>query len=77
MPIGGGIALIVVGAVLTFALTGSIRGIDLHIAGVILMLAGIAGLVLPLVVRTRRRSNRPSARSQQDVIDEGPQEPEP
>lgn len=77
MPMGGGIALIVVGAVLTFALTGSIRGIDLHIAGVILMLAGIAGLVLPLVVRTRRRSNRLSARSQQDVIDEGPQEPEP
>jgi hypothetical protein len=77
MPIGGGIALIVVGAILTFALTGSIRGIDLHIAGVILMLAGIAGLLLPLAVRTRRRSNRPSARSQQDVIDEGPQEPEP
>lgn len=41
------------------------------------MLAGIAGLVLPLVVRTRRRPNRPSARSQQDVIDDWPQEPEP
>ncbi|MEV0407313.1 DUF6458 family protein [Actinoallomurus sp. NPDC050550] len=73
MPIGGGIALIVVGAILTFALTGSVRGIDLHMAGVILMLAGAAGLLLPLLVRTRRRSNRPAARSRQDVIDEGPQ----
>jgi hypothetical protein len=73
MPIAGGIALLVVGAILTFALTGSIRGIDLHMAGVILMLAGALGLVLPLV-RNRSGSNRSSAvRRRPDVFDDGPQ----
>jgi hypothetical protein len=38
MPMGGGLAVIVVGAILTFALTGSVRGIDLHTVGVIVML---------------------------------------
>jgi hypothetical protein len=76
MPIGGGIAILVVGAILAFALTGSVRGIDLHTVGVILMLGGALGLLLPLLVRARaggrRRSNGLTARSQQDVIDEGP-----
>ena len=59
MTIAGGIALIVVGAILTFALTiEPFYGIDLHIVGVILILAGILGLVLPLLVRTRRRSSQ-------------------
>jgi uncharacterized membrane protein YeaQ/YmgE (transglycosylase-associated protein family) len=35
-----------------------------------LMLAGAVSLLLPLLVRTRRRSNRTSARSRQDVIDD-------
>lgn len=68
MPSGGGIALIVIGAALTFALTGSVRGLDLRAAGVILMLAGAACLLLSLLVRTGRR--RTSARSRQDVIDD-------
>jgi hypothetical protein len=76
MSIAGGIALVVVGAILTFALTGSVRGVDLHIVGVILMLAGAVGLLLPLPVRTRfvtrSRSNRPAARSSRDVIDDAP-----
>jgi hypothetical protein len=69
MPIGGGLTLIVVGAILTFALTGSVRGIDLQTAGVILMLAGAVSLLLPLLGR-RQRSSRTSARSRQDIIDE-------
>jgi hypothetical protein len=76
MSIGGGIAIVVVGAILTFALTGSVRGIDLHIVGVILMLGGALGLLVPLLIRARaggrRRPNGLTARSQQDVIDEGP-----
>jgi hypothetical protein len=72
MSLGGGVAVIVVGAILTFALTGSVRGIDLHIVGVILMLGGVLGLLLPLLVRSRRRPNGLTARSRQDVIDEGP-----
>ena len=76
MSIGGGIAILILGAILTFALTGSVRGVDLNIVGVILMLGGALGLLLPLLIRARagngRRSNGLTARSQQDVIDEQP-----
>ncbi|GAA2428130.1 hypothetical protein GCM10010191_46390 [Actinomadura vinacea] len=78
MPVAAGTALLTVGAILTFALTGSLRGLDLHTVGVILMLAGAAGLVLPLLTGTRSRPNRlrswppgrPPARSRQDAIDD-------
>jgi hypothetical protein len=76
MSIGGGIAILILGAILTFAFTGSVRGVDLHVVGVILMLGGALGLLSPLLIRARagsgRRSNGPTARSRQDVIDEGP-----
>ena len=72
MSIGGGVAVIVVGAILTFALTGSVRGIDLHIVGIILMFGGALGLLPSLLVRSRRRPNGLTARSRQDVIDEDP-----
>jgi hypothetical protein len=58
MTTAGGIALIVVGAILAFALrTGTVFGLNLQIVGVILILAGMAGLVLPRLARTRRRSS--------------------
>jgi uncharacterized protein DUF6458 len=75
MPTGGGLTLISVGAILTFALTGSVRGIDLHTVGVILMLAGVVSLLLALLARTRRRTSRMTARSRQDVIDEDRRHP--
>ena len=65
-----GMALLVVGASLVFAVTGSASGIDLHAVGTILMVAGVASLLLPLVLRGRSRPKRWSARSRQDAIDE-------
>jgi uncharacterized membrane protein YidH (DUF202 family) len=58
MSLNGGFALLVIGAALTFALTGSVRGINLHTVGVILMIAGAAILLLALLAYTRRRSTR-------------------
>jgi hypothetical protein len=76
MSIAGGIILIVIGAILTFALTiEPIGGVDLHIVGVILMIAGAAGLLLPLMARKRPGPDLPTVRSLQDVIDDGPQTP--
>ncbi|MEV1176444.1 hypothetical protein [Nonomuraea sp. NPDC049784] len=73
MPIAGAIAVIAVGAILTFALAdGSVGGLDLRIAGVILMLGGALGLLLPLLLRTRSRWPQSTARSLQDVIDDRP-----
>jgi hypothetical protein len=56
MGIGTSIALIAVGAVLKYAVTASVSGIELDTVGVILMVAGIIGLVLSLLwMSTARR----------------------
>ena len=49
MGIGTSIFLIAVGAILKFAVTDGIEGIDLATVGVILMVVGIAGLLLSLL----------------------------
>ncbi len=60
MGIGAGIFLIAVGAILTFALSSEeVAGINLAVVGVILMLAGVAGVILDLVIfAPRRRGGR-------------------
>ncbi len=57
MTIGGSIALIVIGAILRFGITWKPAHIDLQIIGIILMIAGAAGLIISLVflARSRRR----------------------
>jgi hypothetical protein len=49
MGIGTSIFFIAVGAILKFAVTASVSGIDLATVGVILMVVGIAGLLISLV----------------------------
>jgi hypothetical protein len=64
MGTGTCIALIVIGAILRFAIaTGSSHGLNVHVVGVILILAGVLGLVLSLLVwgplsPARRRRSR-------------------
>lgn len=55
MGIGISVFLIAVGAVLTFALDVSVSGIDLDMVGVIMMIAGVLGLVVDLVIFAPRR----------------------
>jgi hypothetical protein len=72
MRIPAGITLIVVGAILTFALKGGhIGSLDLHAVGVILMLAGIVGILLPMLIRNRSRLSRTTIRSRHDIMDDG------
>lgn len=44
MKLGPSFALLVIGAILTFAVTAHISGFNIRIAGVVLMLAGIAAV---------------------------------
>ena len=64
MSTGAAIALIAVGAVLRFALApGSPHGLNVHVVGVVLILAGVLGMVLSLLlllVRTSPRQQRQS-----------------
>jgi phosphate/sulfate permease len=55
MSLGTGIVLVVIGAILAFALNIQVSWIDLHLVGYILMVAGIIGIIIGLVLLTRRR----------------------
>ncbi|QES51713.1 hypothetical protein DEJ50_31550 [Streptomyces venezuelae] len=54
--IGGCIALIVVGAVLTFASDWTMDGVNLDVVGVIMMVCGAIGLAVYSSVAKRRRT---------------------
>jgi beta-lactamase regulating signal transducer with metallopeptidase domain len=49
MPLGTSIFLIAAGAILRYAVTATVSGINLTTVGLILMIVGIAGLVLSLL----------------------------
>ena len=55
MGIGTSMFLIAVGAILKFAVTATVSGIDLATVGVILMVVGIVGLAFSLLVISRAR----------------------
>ena len=58
LTIGSSIFLIAVGAILRYAVTASVSGIDIQVVGLILMIAGAVGLVLSFfqeAIWTRRR----------------------
>lgn len=49
VTIGTSLVLIAVGAILKYAVTADLSGIDIQTVGVILMLIGILGLILSLL----------------------------
>ena len=50
MGIGTSIFLIAVGAILRYAVTATVSGVELETVGLILMIVGIIGLVISLAV---------------------------
>ena len=58
MSLGGGIFLIVVGAILAFALNVNLSWIDLHMVGYICLIAGIIITIIGIILITRRRTSR-------------------
>ena len=50
MGIGTSLFLIAAGAILKYAVTDSISGVDLTTVGLILMIVGIVGLIISLVL---------------------------
>lgn len=66
MSIGSGILLIVIGAILNFALDVRVDWIDLDLVGYILMGAGALMVIIGLINMMRRRSVETTARTQVD-----------
>ncbi|TDE32082.1 DUF6458 family protein [Actinomadura sp. 6K520] len=60
MTIGGSIALLIIGAILAYAVNYDVSGIDIRLVGVILMIGGLVGLVIGIVrmVSARRAVDR-------------------
>ena len=60
MTIGTSLFLIAVGAILKYAVTAHVQGVDINTVGVILMVVGLIGLVLGLYLLVRGRWAAPS-----------------
>lgn len=54
MYIGGGITLLVIGAILSFAVRDNISGVNLTVIGYILMAAGVLAIILSLIFQAQR-----------------------
>jgi NADH:ubiquinone oxidoreductase subunit 6 (subunit J) len=64
MRIGGSLFLIAVGAILNWAVSTHVNGVNLHTVGWILIIVGAVGLLFTLIwMSTRRRT---------DVVHRGP-----
>ena len=66
MSLGTGIVLFVIGAILAFAINVQVAWANLHMIGYILMVAGAVGIILGIILLTRRRRTISSSRT---VID--------
>jgi hypothetical protein len=56
--IGASLALIAIGAILKWAVTDSVNGVNLGVIGVILMVVGAIGLIVTgIFMSTRRRTD--------------------
>lgn len=66
MSIGTGIALVVIGAILYFAVHVSVAGIDIATVGLILMAAGAIVFVIGLILLFSRRRSVSVSRSNVD-----------
>lgn len=55
MGIGTSIFLMAMGAILRYAVADAIEGVDLSTVGLILMIAGLAGIVISFLMMTMAR----------------------
>ena len=68
MYFGTSIFLVALGAILKFAVTATVAGFDMQTAGVILIVAGIVGLVVSMFLELSARDRR----RRDVVVDERP-----
>ena len=59
MSLGASLFLIAVGAILHFAVTATLAGIDIQVVGTILMIIGVIGFVISLCFYLASRRSTP------------------
>ena len=75
MGLGVGIFLAAAGAVLAFAVTDNVSGVDIHTIGWILLIVGIIGIVLSMIFWSSWAGPGYFSRRQTTYVDEGPPGP--
>ena len=72
MKYGGSVALMVIGAILYFAVNIEVQAVDINLIGLILMIAGAIWLVINLIVdaTTRRRRRIVPVDGRTEIIEE-------
>jgi Domain of unknown function (DUF6458) len=76
MPAGGSILLIAVGAILRYAVTATVSGISIQTVGLILIIAGVLGLMLSLFYMLAWSSRR-GGTVRERVVERAPYEEPP
>jgi hypothetical protein len=72
MGLGVSIVLVAIGAILTWGVTAEVSGIDVQVAGVILMVVGIAGFLLSLLFWSSLGGPAYFGRRRTTYVDDGP-----
>ena len=72
MGLGVGIFLAAVGAVLAFAVSDTVSGVNIHAIGWILMIVGIVGIVLSMIFWSSWAGPGYFSRRRTTYVDEGP-----
>jgi hypothetical protein len=72
MGLGVGIFLTALGAILAFAVSADVSGVNIHTVGWILMIVGIAGVVLSLIFWSSWAGPGYFSRRRTAYVDEGP-----
>ncbi|MFC4906145.1 DUF6458 family protein [Actinomadura gamaensis] len=75
MTVGGSLALIIIGAILAYAVDYRFSGVDIHVVGFILMLGGLVGLIIGIVriVSARRAAPLPPPAVREERYYEDPE----
>ena len=68
MTIGASIFLIALGAILKYAVDVTVSGIEIQTIGLILMIAGVVGLVISLFLLTQADRRRPDVYEDRDPV---------
>ena len=68
MTIGASIFLIALGAILKYAVDVTVSGIEIQTIGLILMIAGVVGLIIGLFLLTQHRDRRAVVYDDRDPV---------
>ena len=72
MGIGVSLILVAAGAILTWAVSATVSGVNIHTIGVILMVVGIIGLVLSLMFWSTWGGFGGASRRRTTYVEDGP-----